>query len=109
MNDLFDLGFQNDKLNLVYKASEHASIAVTTLTGISKRVSKRNTIMQETVWAGLSCTAKMDKLGKYMYENPHIAYKYRKEVVVSPLETVYDVLTISKCGATSIAMNKVVN
>ena len=38
-----------------------------------------------------------------------MAYKYREKVVVPPLEMVDDVLTISKCGPTSIAMNALVN
>ena len=37
------------------------------------------------------------------------AYKYKGKIHVPPLEMVDDVLTISKCGAASIAMNAVVN
>ena len=69
VNDLYELGFQNDKLLLVHKANEYASIAVKTPTGMSERVAIRNTIMQGTVWAGLYCTATMDMLGKHIYEN----------------------------------------
>jgi hypothetical protein len=65
--------------------------------------------MQGTVWAGISCTATMDKLGKLVYKNPSDAYKYKGKVVVPPFEMVDDVLTISKCGTTSIAMNQTVN
>ena len=38
-----------------------------------------------------------------------MAYKYRGKVVLSPLEMVDDVLTISKCGTTGVAMNALVN
>ena len=48
----------------------------------------------------------MDKLGKLVYENPNIAYKFRGKIVVPPLEMVDDVST---CGATSVAMNDLVN
>ena len=65
--------------------------------------------MQGTVWAGLRCTATMDKLGKYVYNNPELAYKYKAQVHLPLLEMVDDVLTISKCGAAFIAMNAVVN
>ena len=109
VNDMYELGFQNDKLLLVHKANEYANIAVKTPTGMSERADIRNTIMQGTVWAGISCTATMDKLGKLVYKNPHDAYKYKGKVVVPPLEMVDDVLTISKCGTTSIAMNQMVN
>ena len=48
-------------------------------------------------------------LAKLVYKNPLMAYKYRNKIVVPPLEMVDDVLTVSKCGATSIAMNNLVN
>ena len=83
VNDLYDLGFQNYKLLPVHRAN--ASIAVKTSTGMSERTDIRNTIMQGTVWAGISCTATMDKLGKQVCDNPSIAYKYRGKVVVPPL------------------------
>ena len=55
------------------------------------------------------CTSTMDKLGKYVYENPELAYKFKNKVVVPHLEMVDDILTISKCGNTSTTMNTVVN
>jgi hypothetical protein len=109
INDAYDLGFKNDKLPLVFLASESANIAVKSSTGMSERSVIRNVIMQGTVWAGMLCTSTMDKLGKIVYDNPAMAYKYRGHVVVPPLEMVDDVLTISKCGATSSAMNSLVN
>ena len=65
--------------------------------------------MQCTVWAGMLFTATMDKLGKKVYQNPHVAYKYRGRVIVPPFEMVHDILTLSKCGSTSTAMNTLVN
>ena len=105
LNDAYELGLNNDMFPLVYMSNEHASIAITSSTGTSKRVNINNTIMQGTVWAGMLCTGTMDKLGKLVYENDHLAYKYRGKVVVPPLEMVDDVLTVSKCGTTGVAMN----
>ena len=109
INDAFDIGFQNDKLPLVFLASESASIAVKSSCGTSERRTINNTIMQGTVWAGMLCTSTLDKLGKLVYDNPTLAYKYRGQVVVPPLEMVDDVLTVSKCGTTAVAMNSLVN
>ena len=109
LNDAYDLGFQNDKLPLVHLANEIAHIAVKSSIGTSERKTIKNSIMQGTVWAGMLCTSTMDKLGKLVYENPEIAYKFRDKVVVPPLEMVDDMLTVSKCGATSVAMNIIVN
>ena len=82
VNDLYELRVKNEELLLVHKANECASIAVKTPTGMSERADISNTIMHGTVWAGISCTATMDKLGKLVYKKPHIAYKYRDKVVV---------------------------
>ena len=109
INDAFDLGFQNDKLPLVYLANENASIAIKTSSGTTERSTISNVITQGTVWAGLLCTSTMDKLGKHIYNNPHMAYKYRGKIVVPPLQMVDDVLTVAKCGAASVKMNAVVN
>ena len=109
LNDVYDLGFQNDKLPLINLTNKSASIAVKSSTGLSSRSTIENTIMQGTVWAGMLCTSTMDKLGKLVYNNPHISYKYKGKVVVPPLQMIDDVLTISKCGCTSVAMNSLVN
>ena len=109
INDAYDLGFQNDKLPLVYMANENASIAIKTSAGTTERTTISNVIMQGTVWAGLLCTSTMDKLRKHVYNNPHMAYKYRRKVVVPPLQMVNDVLTVAECGATSVTMNAMVN
>ena len=42
--------------------------------------------MEGTVWAGLMCTITMDKLGKEVYADPALVYKYRGKVQVPPLE-----------------------
>ena len=109
INDIYELGFTNDKLPLVYLANQTAHIAIKSSTGISERRTISKVIMQGTVWAGMLCTGTMDKLGKIVYENPELAYKYRGKVVVPPLQMVDDILTVSKCGTTSIAMNNLVN
>ena len=38
--------------------------------------------MQGAVWAGLMCTTSMDKLGKEVYNDPTLVYKYRGNVDV---------------------------
>ena len=75
------------KCLLVHRTNEHAIIAVKTPTGISDRIEINNTIMQGS----------------------SIENKYRGKIVVPPLEMVGEVLTISKFGAKSTAMNQTVN
>ena len=69
INDLYETGFRNDKLPLLFLENQNANIAVKTPHGISKRICIKNVVMQGTVWGSLFCTTSMDKLGKIAYEN----------------------------------------
>ena len=51
----------------------------------------------------------MDGLGKEVYANPALVYKYRGEVEVPPLEMVDDIISASKCGSTTVALNAIIN
>merc|ERR1719319_1363010 len=44
-----------------------------------------------------------------MYKDGNLLYKYRQNVEVPPLQMVDDIITASKCGATSVALNSKVN
>ena len=59
-DNLFVLGYQNDKLPLVSLANASAHIAVKVSGGISERKTITNSILQGTVWAGMLCTSTMD-------------------------------------------------
>ena len=65
--------------------------------------------MQGRVWVGLMCTTTMDKLCQLAFNDEKILYKYRGTVAVPPLEMVDDIITTSKCGSTSVALNEAVN
>ena len=93
-NDVFDNGFKNDKLNLLYEENVNAQVAVKVNSGITKRVTISNNIMQGTVWGSLLCTCTIDKLGKHAYDHPELLYKY-KGVPIPPLEKVDDILTVT--------------
>ena len=109
INDLYEAGFNNDKLPLLFQENLNAMVAIKTSSGTSSRISIRNSVMQGTVWAGLMCTATMDKFGKHVYSEQDLVYKYKNTVDVPPLQMVDDILTISKCGTTSVTINSAAN
>ena len=108
INDLYETGLNNDKLCLLYYSNKSANIALKTSSGMSERFSINNTVMQGTVWAGLKCTATMDKLGKQAYKDPNLLYKYKNIVDIPPLQMVDDVIAASKCGKQTILVNSAV-
>ena len=66
-------------------------------------------LWQGTVWAGLMSTNTMDKLAKEVYADPTLVYKFRDTVDVPLLEMVDDIISASKCGLTTVALNAAVN
>ena len=66
-------------------------------------------VMQGTVGAGLMCTTTMETLCKIVYKDPSLQYQNRGSVVVPSLEMVDDIVTVSKCDVTSVALNSVEN
>ena len=109
LNDMWDAGCQDVKLNILAEGNKSASVAVKTSEGITKRFTISNIIMQGTVNSGLFCTSTMDKLAKIVYSDKSLVYKYKGVAEVPPLEMVDDILTVSKCSLTSVTINAVVN
>ena len=109
INDLYDSGLRNDKLNLICLSNQAANIALKTTSGITDSFSIEEMIMQGTVWSGLMCTSTMDKLCKTIYKEKEMLFKYRGIVEVPPLEMVDDVVTVSLCGENSMNLNSAVN
>ena len=94
---------------MLFLENTSAHIAIKTASGTTDRITILNKIMQGTVWAGLMCTTSMDKLGKEVYQDPELVYKYRGKVQVPPLEMVDDVISASKCGSTAVTLNACIN
>jgi hypothetical protein len=106
-NDVFDNGFKNDKLALLYNINKNAQVAIKTSTGTTQRMSIKDTIMQGTVWGSLLCTSTIDKLGKLCYKTPQNLYEY-KGVPIPPLGMVDDIICVTN-ATKSAEMNQLVN
>ena len=109
INDLFESGFKNDKLPIIFLENQNANIAIKTANGTSKRESIQNSIMQGTVWASLCCTASMDKLGQIAYNDEDLIYRYKGKVEIPSLGMVDDILSIQTCSDKSVKVNATVN
>ena len=107
INDLYDNGFTNDKLPLLLNENVDAQIAVKTASGITRRTTISDVVMQGTVWGSLMCTSTMDNLGKLAYKEPEKLYNY-KGVAVPPLGMVDDVISVTTVENT-LEMNLLIN
>ena len=109
INDIYEAGLKNDKLNLLFLENQNANIAIKSKEGKSIRKNIKNIIMQGTVWASLLCTSTIDKLAKIMYKNPKLTYKYKGKVDTPCLGMVDDIMCLQKCSVYSANVNAVVN
>ena len=106
-NDIFNNGFKNDKLALLYNINKSAQVAIKTSTGNTRRINIKNTIMQGSVWGSLLCTSSMDMLGKSLYSEPETLYQY-KGVPIPPLGMVDDIICVTNADK-SEHMNNHIN
>ena len=109
INDIYELGLQNDKLSLLHLENQNAHIAIKNNQRITSRTTIHNVIMQGTVWGSLFCTASMEKLGKSEYSRPDLLYKYKDKVSVPSLGMIDDILKIQKCSEKSVNANAFTN
>ena len=109
INDVYESGLNNDKLPLLYLENLNANVAVKTAKGRSNRTDIKNIIMQGSVWSSLLCTTSMEKLGKMIYENEDLIYRYKGAVAVPTLCMVDDILAVQKCSKISLQINSVIN
>ena len=61
------------------------------------------------MWDSLCCVVVMDKLGRLVYNNPELLYRYKGLVGTPPLQMVDDILGVQKCNNKSLELNTVVN
>ena len=106
-NNMFESGFCNDKLSMLFRENIDAKVAVKMSSGITKRINISEVIMQGTVWGSLFCTVTMDKLGKLAYSMDDDLYKY-KGVSIPPLRMVDDLINVSNVEKT-LKINNFIN
>ena len=90
-------------------SNKNSKAVIKTSSGNTEQISISDKVMQGRVLGGHICTTTMDKLCKLVYKDKNLVYKYKGNVEVPPLEMVDDVITVSKCESTSVALNQTVN
>ena len=101
-NDLYNVGVNNDHLNVIYESDAKSKIAVKTPLGLTKRKDVEKAVAQGEVISPLKCTVSVDSIAEEHVENlsDHL-YKYKDIVVIPPLGQVDDQIGISNCGLDS--------
>ena len=112
LNDLYDTlptNQQDDKLALVYETNRTNLVAVKTPVGLTERVVIEKIVTQGGTFGPIECSNSIDKIGQKCFNRGEHFFNCKKIVRVLPLSMVDDILTISKCGNDSLALNTVLN
>ena len=64
ISDVFDVGFADDALELVYKANAEIYMAVKTPGGLSERQLLKNSVLQGDTWGSLLASVQVDSIAK---------------------------------------------
>merc|ERR1712129_138384 len=109
MNDMWDVGVQDNKFAMMAKMNQECSIAVKTPAGISDRFVLNQIEMQGTVTGPLKASVQVDTLGRDCYTYSEGMFVYKNCVNIPPLSMCDDIASISRCGIDSIKNNAIIN
>ena len=109
MNDLWDVGVQDDKFALVSEMNTRCEIAIKTPVGMTDRFQMEQIEMQGTVLGPIKCSVQIDTLGRDCYRDREGLFLYKDMVDVPPLSMIDDIASFSECGFESVKTNVIVN
>ena len=109
MNDLYDLGIQDDNFVLLSIMNEMCRVKVKTPVGATDEFVLRDIEMQGTIPEPLKCAAQMDALGRKCYENKKYLYNYNGSCYVPSLGFIDDTFVATQCGVQSVEINGLIN
>ena len=90
LNDMYEGGFKNDKLNLLYTANNLVKIAVRTPVGKTNSEDISNAVIQGDVFGPILCSKQVETFAKECLEDNKYLYKYKNDVPIPPLSMVDD-------------------
>ena len=98
INDLYEMGVNNNILNLINECDQRSSIAIKTPFGLTERKDIMKIVAQGEVNSPLKCTVTVDSIAQKHAENlANHLYKYKDTIPIPPLTFVDDTIGVSLC------------
>ena len=108
ISDIYDAGFKDDKLALVYEANKEIEMAVNTPSGLSERQIIKNSVLQGDTWGSILASVQVDSIGKDCKEAGY-GYLYKDALEVNVLGLVDDMIGVTEAGYQAQQMNVFLN
>ena len=103
VNDLYEAGVQDDKLNSIYNGNINNNMAVKVPSiGLTERKSITKKVTQGGPFGPTMCAVSIDKIGKETIQRNEYNYIYKENIKIPPLSLIDDLLTIVECGCKSV-------
>ena len=109
MNDLWDVGVQNDKFAVIAKMNKKCNISIKTPVGMTNRFDMNKIEMQGTKFSNIKCSIQIDTLGRECYTSGEGLFLYKNAVYVPPLGMIDDIASFALSGPNSIKTNSITN
>ena len=108
LSDLYDAGVKDDNLVLLHKANKDIHMAVKTPSGLTKRQTVENSVLQGDTWGSILASVQVDSIGKECLAAGHF-YLYKDILPVGFLGLVDDIIGVTEAGIKAQKMNSFIN
>ena len=108
ISDIYDAGFDNDTLGLVYKANSEVSMAVKTPHGLTDRQTVNNIVLQGDKFGSLLASVLVENIGQECLKAGY-KYLYKNILPVGFLGMVDDIVGITEAGHQASQLNAFIN
>ena len=108
LSDLFDVGVDDDTLALIHKANKDVHMAVKTPSGLTKKQTIKNCVLQGDTFGSILASVQVDSIGKECMEEGH-SYLYKDILPVGFLGLVDDIIGVTEAGIKAQEMNAFIN
>ena len=104
LNDLYDVGVNDDTLALLHQANKDVHMAVKTPSGLTDRQVIKNSVLQGDTFGSIMASVQVDSIGKECVKEGH-TYLYKNELPVGFLGLVDDIIGVTEAGINAQKMN----
>ena len=108
LSDLYDAGVKDDNLVLLHKANKDIHMDVNTPSGLTKRQTLKNVVLQGDTWGSILASVQVDSIGKECLAAGH-SYLYKDIFPVGFLGLVDDIIGVTEAGVKAQKMNSFIN
>ena len=106
INDLYDVGVQDNTLKVVYEANRNINFRVRTPAGVTEEGILGEVVLQGDTWASVAASVQCDAFGKELLEeNYPFIFKYKGYIPIGILGRVDDLIGVTEAGIKAHQMN----